>query len=199
MSRQEGQIEAIRRAKESLAGVDMAGRATMLGLPKPDIDSLRFRMLGTDMLLKLPGFDLVDTKTQRPAKSGDQILALHYLLCENPAAPTGELITFRDLPGGQFYWEPFLSRSIKPLVGRIGSDIGLLQKQLGRFDYESIPGGDFSAKIHCIGKVFVMLVYHTGDDEFAPDASVLFDSSIKHIYNTEDAAFLASRVCLGLL
>ena len=44
-----------------------------------------------------------------PAKLSDRILVLHYLLCESPISLTGELVSFRSFPEGQFYWQPFLS------------------------------------------------------------------------------------------
>jgi hypothetical protein len=198
MSKQQAQCEAIRRAKEKLAEVDLAARCANQGLPSPQDGIVRFRAFGIDLTLE-QNLDLVETVTLKPAKPGDQILVLHYLLCDVPARETGELITFRELPGGQFYWEPFLSRSINPLLKRVGNNLDVLKKNLSRFDWQPFNAGDFAAKIHAFGILYGYLVYHCGDDEFPPAAEMLFDSSIKRIYNTEDAAFLASRICIGLL
>jgi hypothetical protein len=198
MSKQQAQLEAIRRAKEKLAGVDLASRCANLGLPSPQDGAVRCRAFGIDLTLER-NLDLVETAARKPAKSGDQILVLHYLLCDTLIQNTGELITFRDMPGGQFYWEPFLSRSIKPLLNRIGNSIDVLKKNLNRFDWQPFTAGDFAAKIHALGKIDAYLVYHLGDEEFPPAAEILFDSSIRRIYNSEDVAFLASRICIGLL
>ncbi len=35
---------------------------------------------------------------------------------------------FRNLRSGQFYWQPFLSRTIIPLTKRFGNDVELLKK-----------------------------------------------------------------------
>lgn len=191
-------MEAIRRAKEKLAGVDLTSRCTNLGLSSPQDGIMQFRAFGIELTLE-QNFDLVETAAQKPAKLGDQILVLHYLLCEMPIQNTGELITFRDLPGGQFYWEPFLSRSINPLLKRVGNNLDVLKKNLSRFDWQPFAAGDFAAKIHALGKIDAYLVYHLGDEEFPAAAEILFDSSIKRIYNSEDVAFLASRICIGLL
>ena len=198
MSKQEAQLEAIRRAKANLAAVDLATRCQQLGLPMPQQGNLIFRAFGVEFNFD-GSFDLIDTKTGKPAKLGDNILILHYLLCDVPLEPTGEVITFRDMPGGQFYWGPFLSRSINPLLGRIGNNIDLLRERCGRFDCKPAQGGDFAAKIHCIGKIDATLVYTKGDEEFGPAAQIVFDSCIKRVYVTEDIAQIASRVCLGLL
>lgn len=198
MSKIEAQSDAIRRAKDSLASVDMAGRCAILGLPLPQDGILQFRAFGQDLTLQRD-FELVETASRKPAKLGDQILFLHYLLCDVPVKEAGELITFRDMPGGQFYWEPFLSRSINPLLKRVGNNLEVLKKNLNRFDWQPYPAGDFAAKVHALGGLYGYVVYHLGDEEFPAAAEMLFDASIKRVYNSEDVAFLGSRICIGLL
>jgi hypothetical protein len=198
MSKQQAQLEAIRRAKEKLIAVDLTARCVNLGLPIPKENTVRFRAFGYDLCLDR-NFDLADVKTGKPAKLGDHILVLHYLLCDIPLEPTGEVITFRDMPGGQFYWQPFLSRSINPLLSRIGNNIDLLRERLNRFDWKPAEGGDFAAVINGIGRLDATLVYNRGDEEFGPAAQVLFDACIRRAYVTEDIAQFAGRICLGLL
>lgn len=198
MSKQQAQLEAIRRAKEKLIAVDLAARCVNLGLPIPQENTLRFRAFGADLCLDR-NFDLADVKTGKSAKLGDHILILHYLLCDVPLEPTGEVITFRDMPGGQFYWQPFLSRSINPLLACIGNNIDLLRERLNRFDWKPADGGDFATVINGIGRLDAMLVYNRGDEEFGPAAQILFDACIKRVYVTEDIAQFAGRICLGLL
>lgn len=197
MSKEQGQSDAIRRAKELLGSVDMSLRFAAAGFERPKNGNVQFRAFGMDVTLD-EKFDCFDA-CGKMIKPGDHILILHYLLCDKPIEPTGEFITFRDMPGGQFYWQPFLSRSINPLLARTGNDLDALRVKLARFDHTFADAGDLSAVIHCIGKLELMLVYHRGDEEFGPAAEVLFDSCIKRVYCSEDAAFLASRICLGLL
>ena len=207
MSKLGAQQEAIRRAAEELRKIDLKARLPQLGLPAPESSQseLRLRMLGQDLILDLKSLDFKfsdgsPNDAPKPAKPGDHILVLHYLLCDRPIHPMPDnLITFRELPGGQFYWEPFLSRSVKPLISAIGNNLNRLRTNLGRFDWQSLPIGDLGARIHGLGNIFVTLIYRQGDEEFGPSLDLLFDACIKHVYNAEDAAYLASRVCLGLL
>ena len=198
MSKQQAQTQAIELAKQKLAGVDLAPRCAALGLPLPQEGVVRCRAFGIDFSLD-SSFNLTESVSGKPAKLGDHIFVLHYLLCDVPVEPTGQQITFRDLPGGQFYWQPFLSRSINPLLGRIGNDVAKLRDRVSRFDWTPAQGGDFAATIHAIGKIDITLVYHLGDEELGPAANVLFDTCIKRVFVTEDAAWLASRICIGLL
>lgn len=199
MSKQIARDEAIRLAVEQLNQVDLDERCQILDIEAPQDGVLPLRAFGINWQLRQSDWQLVNADTGAPAKPGDRILVLHYLLHESPIKLANDLVSFRVLPGGQFYWQPFLSRTVNPLLKRIGNDLELLRNHLQRFDWESVEMGDFGARIHALGKFFITLVYHLGDDEFPPTANVLFNANIQQVFVTEDVAVLASRVCLGLL
>ena len=123
----------------------------------------------------------------------------HYLNSDLPVPETDVFISFRDLPGGEFYWQPFRSRTIQPLIDRFRDNLDQLQHNLKRFDWKPIKYGDLGSQIHVIGRLDIKLIYRRGDEEFPPTADILFSENIKRVYNTEDATILASRICLGLL
>ncbi len=198
MSRESGYEAAINLSIEKLRNVDWNTRCTALNLPLPNNTEIRFNAFGKEMELHLDDFQLLLTQSLTPAHVSERILVLHYLMCDAPIQQTGELISFRQLDGGMFYWEAFLSRSVRPLVQRIGNNISLLQENLKRFDFIPVPRGDVGACIHVFGKVYVTLIYLAGDDEFPPEAQLLFDSSIKDIFSTEDVAVLAGQMCFSL-
>ena len=190
---------AIRAAVEKLKKIELTERCNRLGLPEPQGGIIKLRAFGTDMVLRLSDYQLILADSGLPAKISDRILVLHYLLCDLPISRTDELISFRNMDSGQFYLPAFLSRSVKPLAERIGNDLALLKKNLNRFDCEPVSLGDLGARIHAVGKVYVTLVYRLGDEEFPASADILFDAGIKRVFPTEDAAVLASRICMGLL
>jgi hypothetical protein len=200
---QQAQLVAVERAATALASVDLSTRCAALGLSAPTDQGLVLRAFGQDVRLTRPDFAACGTDG-KPVRLTDRLLALHYLTCDLPLVPTGRLITFRELPGGQFYFGPFSARTTRPLVERIGNDLERLRKNLGRFDWcpaaVAAPEG-LAACLHALGRIEVTLVYHGGgrDDEEPPGAEVLFDSSIKRVFAAEDVAALASRICLGLL
>lgn len=199
MSKTSGHEEAFRIAVEKLRNVDPAARCASLGLPAPQKGILKLRAFGADMILRLSDFQLLSDRSNKPGKSAGHILVLHYLLCDLPVHSTGELISFQQFPGGQFYWEPFHSRTIRPLIKKTGNNLETLRKNLDRFDWEPVPYGDLGARIHAVGKLYLTLIYRLGDEEFPPTADLLFDACIKRVYNAEDAAVLAGRICLGLI
>lgn len=199
MTKQDGHKEAIRLAIEKLKIVDLNNRCQLLGLNSVENGKLKIRMFGGNYCLYIDDFRLVNVEDINPAKQKDQILLLHYLLCDVSIKVTNELITFRDLAGGQFYWKPFVSRTTQQLCQVIGNDIKRLKNNLNKFDWKQIDGGSFAAHIHIIGNIYLTLKYRLGDEEFPPGAILLFDSSIKRVFTAEDVAVLSSRVCLELI
>ncbi len=199
MSKTEGQNEAIRLAVAKLATADLSARAENLGFSFPDEDSILIRAFGSDFTVDIKEFEVRNRKTGQAVKPDLKIIILHYLTCENKFSMTGETITFRDLPGGQFYLEPYRSRSVNILLSRIKNDTELLRKNLDRFEWKKAGPGDVGAEIHAIGKIYVTLSYYVGDDEMPPSADILYDSSIRKVFNTEDVTVIASLLCRGLL
>ncbi len=121
--------------------------------------------------------------------------------------PGGDPISFRDFPGGAFYWEPFRARSALPLAERFGDDIGRgvapgaaeLRSALGAFEWKELALGDFSARIHGFGKLYLILVAYAPEEGLEAEFNVLFEGAAARAFGAEDAAAFASRICLALL
>lgn len=129
----------------------------------------------------------------------EQGLILHYLLGVRDASLTGELITFREIPSGEFYYQPFLNRAQVPLVNTFGTDHVLFQTTGKILGGKEAGMGDVSLIFYPFPKVPVTLVLWKGDQEFAPNGTVLFDSSIKYFLAGEDVAFLTGTVVYKLI
>ncbi|HPN85416.1 MAG TPA: DUF3786 domain-containing protein [Victivallales bacterium] len=199
MSKSEGMNEAARIAIAKLADADLAARAENLGFSFLDRNTILIRAFGSELTVDLRNFEVRTQKTGLAVKPDLKIIILHYLLCENNFSETGQLITFRDLPGGQFYLEPYRSRSVNILSSIIKNDIQRLKKNLDRLEWKETSPGDIGAKIHVIGKINATLVYYVGDEEMPASADILYDSSIKKVFNTEDVTVIASLICRSLL
>ena len=203
MSQQTAKEAAVRNAWARLGLLELPARLRLLGLPAAVDGVVVLRAFGADLELRLTDGAMFNRKTGKPASPNDWILVLHYLLCDVPVpalVTPDDWITFRDLPGGAFYLQPFLSRTAKPLVAKIGNDLARLELNLNqRFDWERVALGDFGARIHGLGNLYLTLIYSRGDDEFPPACDILFSAGVKRVYGAEDAAALASRFCMGLL
>jgi hypothetical protein len=204
MPQKEARDEAIRRAKEALAAdlrsgsESVAQRCSRLGLPSPNGGFIEFPLFGS--LARLEPSTLVLTEVSGGERSQtDQILFYHYFANQGAVAAGGELISFRDLTGGAFYWEPFRSRTCIPLASRYGKDLSGLRAALARFDWSEFELGDFAARVHGMGNLYLTIVAYAAEEGLEAEIIVLFDPAIKRVYRAEDAAAFASRICLAML
>jgi len=204
----EARAEAIRRAKEVLRSELDSGRESLeqrcarLGLPAPADGALSLPLFGSPARLDIASLALTGASGEARSQA-DEILFFHYLAYEGGvtegSGTAAELISFRDLTGGAFYWEPFRSRTCLPIIKRYASDLAGLKAALDRFEWRELPIGDFGARVHAMGRLFVSLVYYAAEEGMETDIVVLFDPAMKRIFQAEDAAAVASRICIGLL
>lgn len=199
MSKSEGQNKALTIAKDKLRDIDLNERLKLLGFKGFQNKTMCFKLFDNQVIFDEESLHLIKADSNEHLRSDDAILFFHYLNYVAPVIKSDQYISFRELPGGLFYWDSFQARSVVPLVKRIGNDLAMLKKNLARFDWEPKKGGDFGAKIHAVGNINLLLNYQLGDDEFPPAANILFSEPIRKIYSAEDVAVMAGRICIGLL
>jgi hypothetical protein len=130
----------------------------------------------------------------------EQILILHYLERSTGEPLSGRSIDFREVPdGGGFYWSAFVSRAKKPLLETFGNDLELYLKVAQTLGGEPQDLGDAAARFPAFPLVPVTHVLWRGDEEFPPEANILFDDTISRHLSTEDIAALAGASVYRLM
>ena len=129
----------------------------------------------------------------------EQILILHYLHQATGEPLSGRSIDFRQVPGGSFYWSAFVSRAKKPLLQVFGQDLELYRKVAEHLGGTLLEEGDAAAAFPAFPLVPVTHVLWRGDEEFPPDANILFDQTIIRHLPTEDIAALAGNSVYRLM
>jgi len=119
-----------------------------------------------------------------------QILLLHYLTHASPTQVQGKNISFKELPSGMIYVNPFTNRAIRPLVGIFGQDPSKLIQAGKSLGGDVADMGDAAVTVPVLPKIPVTFVIWEGDDEFPPTGNVLFDASAAFHLHTEDYAWL---------
>jgi hypothetical protein len=129
----------------------------------------------------------------------EQVLILHYLLNASGDLLTGRAIDFRQVPEGGFYWSAFISRAQKPLLSTFGHDLDLYVKVAASLGGEPVSLGDAAARFMALPRVPITHVLYGGDEEFPPEATILFDETIPRYLPTEDIAALAGASVYRLM
>lgn len=126
------------------------------------------------------------------------ILILHYLAATSPLPLAGELISFRELEGGELYYAAYEGRAIRPLREKFGADPPLLLKAGEALGAKPFRLGHASLEVPLFPRIPVFVVVWAGDDEVPSSANVLYDSTIRRQMHTEDVAVAASLVASKL-
>jgi hypothetical protein len=129
----------------------------------------------------------------------EQILILHYLERATGELLSGRDIDFRSVPEGGFYWSAFVSRAKKPLLETFGQNLDLYLKVARSLGGEPQNLGDAAARYMAFPLVPVTHVLWGGDEEFPPEANILFDETIPQHLSTEDIAALAGASVYRLM
>ncbi|AFM42453.1 hypothetical protein Desaci_3572 [Desulfosporosinus acidiphilus SJ4] len=165
------------------------------GYPRGD-NTLFIPFLGEQYTLDYPSaiFKSVDSSSRKELPVPTQILILHYLTNISEDKETGSLISFKELPGGNIYIQPFTHRAIDPLVRSFGVNPDKLQEVVSHLGGNTNGHGDVGMTLRVFPRVPVALILWREDDEFPASGTILFDSSAPSILPTEDYAVLASTV-----
>ena len=111
------------------------------------------------------------------------ILLLHYLAKKIKGLPpaSGEWISFRELDGGEGYFAAFKKRVIERISRKHGKNpegLFTLAKRFAAQKSDMVANGLI---IDVLDQVPVLITLEPADEEFGPEANVLFDKNIKDI------------------
>lgn len=133
-----------------------------------------------------------------PAKDYVAILLLHYLARKLGTKPmlrlTGEWVDFNALEGGEGYYPAFKKRTIDRLVKKYGANPDSIKSAVVRMPGEEAPKGAAGIVIHPFSEVSILITMSKADEEFGPDANILFDKNISDIFCTEDIVVLTEMI-----
>lgn len=199
-------------AREKLSGMDIKQQCLRSGAQYVHPYKMTIEYLNQSYVMAIPsmeislGDSLSRCEGQKPATASerqescesvdltDRILMLHYLITAKGTAPTGKLIGLRQVPGGQFEHASFSREVLTPLLDHFGREPERLVEAAANLGGSKAGYGDVAVSIKAFPNVSVVIVLWRGDDEFAPNASILFDSTVTDYLSTEDMSVLCERI-----
>jgi len=138
-----------------------------------------------------------DNDEEVPIK--DKVLILHYLTLAKGIPLTNKLIAFKELPEGSSYFPTFAKRTVKPILNHFGDEPNSLIDTAERLGGHEADYGDVAVTINAFSRVPITLVLWRGDEEFAPEGNILFDSTISDYLATEDITILCETIVWRLI
>ena len=163
-------------------------------------DSMQIKFLNRMVTISWP--DLIFSQdSDKEIKIKEKILIVHYLNNAKKEDLTGELIAYQEIPSARFYLSAFNARSRDPFIAAFGENpdkLPVAAQEL--FAAQMASMGDVSVTIQAFPKVPITLIIWRGDEEFPPNGTILFDSSIKdNLLSAEDISELVSMIVYPLI
>jgi Domain of unknown function (DUF3786) len=178
-------------ARERLARMDdLPGQCRKSGAWLVDAKSIVLNYFDEQYRITVPDGEISMEGSNAEVALRDKILILHYFIGAKGTPPTGKLIAYKQLVGGISYFPAFSQRAIAPLVRGCGRNPELLVEAATRLGGHRASQGDVSMIINAFEHVPITLVLWTGDEEVAPNGSILFDANISDYLSTEDVTVL---------
>jgi len=177
---------------------DEIGRRSGFGLI--DMNRLRIPFLDRVYIVGWPGFEFIDESSEdREVPVQEQVLVLHYLMAKPSVHSAEKWVSFREIPGASFYFSAFIKRAVDPLKKAFGKEFSGFVKATGRLNGKAIDAGDAGFEFIVFPRVSIRLIIWKGDEEFSPEANILFYDTIGDILSPEDVAWLAGMLVYRLM
>ena len=156
-------------------------------------DGKRFtiHLLGDTFTVSHPDYDI---QGDREPTNPERILFLRYLLDGKFTPPTGVFRTYREFPWGEVYLQQFTGRCIKRFAFSYNGRTELLGRIMERLPAHPVKMGDIGYELELMDGLSMQLILWQGDDEFPPNAQILFSENFRDAFTAEDMANIGDIV-----
>ncbi len=191
---------AYKKASEQLRGrspEELASLCERAGavLNEPTI---RLAFFGSRVELRMDGEAGIDI-TPADLPLVERILIFHYLLAQEPRPVKGQLVAFKNLPGGAFYDPTYQKRGPRRIARRFGENVPEFRRACRSLGWHEEQIGDAAFRFDILPKIRGVVVLHARDEEFPAEANILFEDDIVNFLRLEDVAVLAGLIATRLV
>ena len=168
---------------KALEPADVAQR-----LPSVQWDGKEFyvNLLGREYAIAHPEYAIraLDENPLPPLPT--QTFLLRYLLESKDVAWGGTWKTFREMPWGEMYIKPYTGRVLTRAAFTFGTRVAAFKAAAEKMGAEALPHGDAGYKFTLIGGYRMQILVWEGDEEFPPNAQVIYSDNFETGFAAED-------------
>ena len=143
-------------------------------------------LLGREFAISHPDY------TIRALDGGDvpplptQTFLLRYLLESKHTCWDGQWKTFREMPWGEMYIKPYTGRVLTRAAYTFGFKTKAMAVACEKMGATPVKHGDAGFQFELIGNYRMQILVWEGDEEFPPNAQVLYSSNFADGFAAED-------------
>ena len=115
-----------------------------------------------------------------------QTFLLRYLLESKQVNWNGEWKTFREMPWGEMYIKPYTGRVLTRAAFTFGTRVAAFRAACEKMGAEPVNHGDAGFLFDLIGDFKMQILVWEGDEEFSPNAQILYTDNFAEGFAAED-------------
>ena len=162
---------------------DVLGR-----LPDVAWDGKEFtvKLLGSTYAIAHPDYAIRAVEGDKLPNLPTQTFLLRYLLECKAVKWKGEWKTFREMPWGELYIKPYTGRVLTRAAFTFGTRVEAFKKAAEKMGAATVKHGDAGYLFDLIGGYQMQIMVWAGDEEFPPNAQVLYSDNFADGFAAED-------------
>ena len=144
------------------------------------------KLLGRDYAIAHPDYAIRALDGGKLPPLPTQTFLLRYLLECRDVAWKGEWKTFREMPWGEMYITPYTGRVLTRAAFTFGFRTAAIKAAAEKMGAVAMKHGDAGYLFELVSGYRMQLLVWEGDDEFPPNAQVLYSDNFAEGFSAED-------------
>ena len=143
-------------------------------------------LLGREYAISHPGAGVRPIDGGKLPPLPTQTFLLRYLLESKEVTWKGQWKTFREMPWGEMYITPYTGRVLTRAAYTFSFKLDAFRAAAEKMGAEAVKHGDAGYRFYLIGDYQMQILIWQGDDEFPPNAQVLYSDNFAEGFAAED-------------
>ena len=171
--------------EERFCSLDPAEAAARTGV-RWDGKKFYVNLLGKDYAISHPVYSIRSLDGSPVPPLPTQTFLLRYLLESKNVPWLGQWKTFREMPWGEMYIKPYTGRVLTRAAFTLGTRLAAFNAAAEKLGAVKVSHGDAGWQFSLIGGYQMQILVWEGDDEFPPNAQVLYSDNFAEGFAAED-------------
>ena len=143
-------------------------------------------LLGREYAISHPDYAIRALDGGKVPPLPTQTFLLRYLLESRDVAWNGEWKTFREMPWGEMYIKPYTGRVLTRAAFTFGTRVAAFRAAAEKMGASPVKHGDAGFQFDLIGGYKMQILVWEGDEEFPPNAQILYSENFAEGFAAED-------------
>ncbi len=172
--------------EEKFRDLDPADVTARLADVTWDGQAFSVKLLGREFAVSHPDYAIAAKDGGALPPLPTQTFLLRYLLECKDVAWTGQWKTFREMPWGELYIKPYTGRVLTRAAFTFGTRLDAFRSAAEKMGATPVSHGDAGYLFELVGGYKMQILAWEGDEEFPPNAQVLYSDNFADGFAAED-------------